>query len=289
MYACASRSYTVLAISNCVEYDITSYTVLKHVEVEFWCGTCSCDTGTQCSVQRFNVEAAHFGARMLKRQLPGGGGHAKQKRNLAFSGGKYGWNWRRQSGNLDLDCYIRYCWWWSRLPSFATAESDQVSKAPESGLPSLATADDGHQNHLLLLLLSLIRTTFPRYCRWGQPDCLLSLLLGTIRSPKLQSPDCLLLRLLGTICRWLLFTCQSVPLSLSFWCFTERSNLSTRTRGFCMLTRSAEGPGACESRWKWWVRGSGFPHENFSQFHPLLFTLLFGMPPPLQVAAVLAF
>ncbi len=43
---------TVLAVSNCFVHDGTSYAVLKRVEVEFWCGTCSCDTGTQCSVQR---------------------------------------------------------------------------------------------------------------------------------------------------------------------------------------------------------------------------------------------
>ncbi len=41
-------SYTVLAISNCVQHDGTSYAVLKHVEMEFWCGMCRCDTGTQC-------------------------------------------------------------------------------------------------------------------------------------------------------------------------------------------------------------------------------------------------
>ena len=61
-----------------------------------------------------------------------------------------------------------------------------------SGLSSLATTGDGH------------------------PDCLLLLLLGMIGSPKLQSPDCLLsVLLLGTICRWVLFTCQGVTLSLS--------------------------------------------------------------------------
>ncbi len=34
--------------------------------------------------------------------------------------------------------------------------------------------------------------------------------------------------------RHILFTCQSVTLSLSFCCFTQPSNLSTWTRGFCM-------------------------------------------------------
>ena len=45
------QNSTVLAVSNCVGHEGTSYTVLKHVEVEYWCGTWSCDTGTQCWVQ----------------------------------------------------------------------------------------------------------------------------------------------------------------------------------------------------------------------------------------------
>ncbi len=36
---------------------------------------------------------------------------------------------------------------------------------------------------------------------------------------------------------------EFVTLSLSFHCFTEPSNLSTQTRGFCMLAHSAGGPG----------------------------------------------
>ncbi len=43
--------------------------------------------------------------------------------------------------------------------------------------------------------------------------------------------------------RRILFTSQIVTLSLSFRCFTRPSNLSTQTRGFCMLTHSAGGPG----------------------------------------------
>ncbi len=43
-----------------------------------------------------------------------------------------------------------------------------------------------------------------------------------------------------------------------------------------------------ESQWKWWARGSGFPHENFNQFHPrlppekakFLFCLAYPPPPP---------
>ncbi len=49
---------------------------------------------------------------------------------------------QRQSGNLDLDCHIRSCWGWSRLPSLDTSESDQVRKAPDCHEIPLATAVD---------------------------------------------------------------------------------------------------------------------------------------------------
>ena len=202
--------YTVQAVSNCVGHDGTSYAVLKRVEVEFWCGTCRFETGTQCSVRRVNVEAAHFGARVLKKKPPGGGAMPNRRENRLLQGvnaDEIGWNFCRriltpwptistgihspgppalwasmqkprvqverllrsvrqqkgsdrgtlgqvnkthwwQSGNLDLDCHIRYCWEWSRLHS-------------------LATAGDGHQDYLLSLLLSLIRTTFS-HCCWGR-------------------------------------------------------------------------------------------------------------------------
>ncbi len=83
---------TVLAMSKCVKHDEAWNTVLKHVDVEFWCGTRRCDAGTQCWVFKVNVKAVHFGARMLKRRPPGGGGHAKQDWKVAFWGGKCGWN-----------------------------------------------------------------------------------------------------------------------------------------------------------------------------------------------------
>ncbi len=38
-----------------------------------------------------------------------------------------------------------------------------------------------------------------------------------------------------------------------------------------MLSISVEAEGlGSESQWKWWARGLGFFHENFSQFHPFL-------------------
>ncbi len=44
-------------------------------------------------------------------------------------------------------------------------------------------------------------------------------------------------------CRWwVLFTCQSVTLSLAFCSFTECSNLSTRTWGFWVLAHGAGEP-----------------------------------------------
>ncbi len=91
-----------MAVSNCVGHDGTTDAVLKRVEVEFRCGTYWCDIGTQCWVHRFNVEGAHFGARVLKRL----------QRSNAFPK-------PLRSG----------------LPSLATADSDHVRKAPDC-LPS---------------------------------------------------------------------------------------------------------------------------------------------------------
>ncbi len=52
-------------VSNCIEHDITSYVVLKLVEVEFQCGTCRYDICAQCWVHRFNAEAVQLGARVM--------------------------------------------------------------------------------------------------------------------------------------------------------------------------------------------------------------------------------
>ncbi len=86
---------TVLAVSNCVGHDGTSYAVLKHIEVEFGRGTSSCDTGTQCSVHWINVKTAHFGAKMLKRNPPGGWAMPNRTERWLFEGIKVdeiGWN-----------------------------------------------------------------------------------------------------------------------------------------------------------------------------------------------------
>ncbi len=76
--------YTVLAVSTCVRHDSTTYAVLIHVEVEFGHGMCSCDTGTQCWVHKFNVEAAHFGARMPKRRPPERGEARQTEQKYGF-------------------------------------------------------------------------------------------------------------------------------------------------------------------------------------------------------------
>ncbi len=89
------KTCTVLAGSNCVEHDSTSYAVLKCVEVEFWCGISRCDTGTQCWVHRVNVKAAHFGARVLKRKPPGEGAMPNWIEIWLFQGvnvNEMGWN-----------------------------------------------------------------------------------------------------------------------------------------------------------------------------------------------------
>ena len=46
-----------------------------------------------------SIRTAHVDARMLKRRPPGEGGHAKEDRNLAFSGGRRSWNWLKFSWN----------------------------------------------------------------------------------------------------------------------------------------------------------------------------------------------
>ena len=87
-----------------------------------------------------------------------------------------------------------------------------------------------------LLLLRVIQAAFSHHCRWrssGLPP------LATSESDQ----DYLLLLLVGTICWWVLFTCQSVTLSLPFCCFMERSNLSTQTWGFWVLAHGAGGLG----------------------------------------------
>ncbi len=84
--------------------------------------------------------------------------------------------------------------------------------------------------------------------------------------------------------RWVLSTCQVVTPLLSFGCFTERSNLSTQTQGFCMLTHSTGGPeewilvgmvgqGVQILPWKFQPISSTFTP---SKSH---FSFLFGVPP----------
>ncbi len=50
-----TEGYTVLAVSHWVEHEIITYTVLKRVEVKFWCGTCTYDFWAQFGVQTFNL------------------------------------------------------------------------------------------------------------------------------------------------------------------------------------------------------------------------------------------
>ncbi len=54
--------------------------------------------------------------------------------------------------------------------------------------------------------------------------------------------------------------------------FAATHNVATsqpRHRVFACLLMALEGLGS-EFQWKWWARGPGFFHENFSQFHPHL-------------------
>ncbi len=135
----------------------------------------------------------------------------------------------------------------SGLPSYASGESDQVCKAPESRLLSLAPADDGHPDCLLSLLLmtaiwsSRRRTVFCHYC-WGQSG------LSSLTTSDDGNPDSLL-------------------------------SLATAGDDLDCLEISQVSP-------KCWARGLGLSHENFSQFHPRLppqkpyFCSVWRGPPP---------
>ncbi len=86
------------------------------------------------------------------------------------------------------------------LPSHTSGESDQVCKAPESPLLSLAPADDGHPDCLLPLPLmtaiwSSRRRTVFCHCCWGQSG------LSSLATFDDGNPNCLLSLQLGTICR----------------------------------------------------------------------------------------
>ena len=66
------------------EHGVTSHPILEHFEVEFCCGTCRCDPWAQCSVQRFSVKAARFGAKELKRKPTEECSSFKEALNLDF-------------------------------------------------------------------------------------------------------------------------------------------------------------------------------------------------------------
>ncbi len=93
--------FTVLAVSNCVDHDDTSYAVLKHVEVEFWCGTCRCDTWTH-NVQ-YTGSMLRLPILVLEcskgRQLQGAGGMPNRREIWLFEGlnmDEIGWNFYRR-------------------------------------------------------------------------------------------------------------------------------------------------------------------------------------------------
>ncbi len=151
----------------------------------------------------------------------------------AFS--RYCWGWSGPQSSRVLTVFSPHCWGRSGLPSFDTAESGQLCKAPDCHL--FDAGDDD---------------------------------LGCLKFSRLSSLS--------------FVACQSVTLALSFCCFPECSNLSTRTRGFCMPGHSAKGPGE-------WIlvemmgQGVWTPPWKFqpisSMFNPWKsqISLLFGMAP----------
>ncbi len=189
---------TVLAVSNCVGHDSTSYAVLKCVEMGFWCGTCRCDTGTQSWVHRGNVKADNFGARILKRKPPGGGAMPKRREIWLFEGVKVDemhWNFYRRiltpwptiftgihsPGPLAL--------WASMQKPCVRVERllGSVKQQKESNRVTLWQVNKIHRWQLGNLDVD---------CQ--DLDCLLTLLVSLIRCAKLRSPDCYLSLLLMT-------------------------------------------------------------------------------------------
>ncbi len=170
-------------------------------------------------------------------------------------------------------------WPRSGLPSLATAESDQVREAQESGLSSLATADDndGHPDCLLSLLLGM-----------NDLDCLLLIRLSLISSAKLQTA-------IPRYWWWRSGLPWDFPTVVNEFCFPVKVslcrslsaallNVATSQPGhrlFACLLIAPEGLGS-ESRWKWWARGSGFFCKNFSPFPPEKAKFLFRLAWPLS-------
>ena len=271
----------MLAVSNCVRLGGTSYAVLKHVEVEFWCGTCRCDTGTQCWVYRVNVKAAHFGARVLKRKSPGEGAMPNRREIRLFQGvnmDEIGWNFHgriwtpRSTISTGIHSPGPLALWVSMqntlCPGWEVARFGEATKREQQG-DNLT----GKQNVLMTIgtsrymFVSAIFTPFAgAECRsllhflvpWAislspshglccNPNCYM--FTGLKRSERMGPDHWSQKEWENAVIHSLsvqfagLREC-SHPLPSCPDCHgREPSNLATWTQGICMLTHSARGPG----------------------------------------------
>ncbi len=199
------------------------------------------------------------------------------------------------------------------------AESDQVRKALESRLPSLTSADDGHPDCLLSLLMALTssESSSPdhgaaaangetvagtRKCSsvcLGMCMCVCVCVLGNdfMALTSSESVRIAISKVLVKI-SWLslmsfVYMSKCHPIALFFVASLNLAISWPRHRVFACLLMVPKGLGS-ESQWKWWANGSGFSCKNFSSFHPLLppqkAKFLFCLAwPPLQVASFWAF
>ncbi len=134
-------TYTVLGVKISHRHDYTSCATLRHFEVEFWGGTCRYGTQVRCSVQRFIVKAAHFGARMLKVRPTREGGTPKRLKiwlfQGAFSFGFFHW-WKGLKLSWNNPNPSAHHFHWVSLPSTMCYHA----KCPLSG-PKVARFCEG--------------------------------------------------------------------------------------------------------------------------------------------------
>ncbi len=113
--------------------------------------------------------------------------------------------------------------------------------------------------------------------RQAVTDCILSPLLGTVLavSKCRENAEC--------DCKNAVVPSLDVPTVVDVFClhvklsshwslFAASPNLATSQPGHRVFACLLIAPECLKSecRWKWWARGCRFPHEDFSQFHPLL-------------------
>ncbi len=174
-----------------------------------------------------NVKAAHFGAAVLKRKPPGGGGRAKQKRNLAFSEGKSGWNWLKflQKTPDPLAHHFHF----DSLPRPSGTKSKHAKALClgwEVAMFCEAAKREWQGGTLTGPWVRGLQTAVSRYRELRQSRLPSLTPAEADQIPKAVQSGLPSLTTVGMICRWVLFTCHSVNLLLSF---SASQNVATST------------------------------------------------------------